>query len=182
MARLEADRANHAFLPGVDFPESLIIESDLEKAVQASRDLLVVVPSHVFGIVLNSCKPFLAGRVSVGQPKVLNLKLADCSKTSHTTSSVRTTRWPFYLAQRSRKSSRWVYQLRFPLPLQMQSSWRICKRKSTVAKPSACREQRLHRHATWRCSEKRYRNWRWYVRRHRFWCKRTYCVDYPRLG
>ncbi|HCG6404643.1 NAD(P)H-dependent glycerol-3-phosphate dehydrogenase [Vibrio parahaemolyticus] len=59
MARLEADRANHAFLPGVDFPESLIIESDLEKAVQASRDLLVVVPSHVFGIVLNSCKPFL---------------------------------------------------------------------------------------------------------------------------
>lgn len=32
MARLEADRANHAFLPGVDFPESLIIESDLEKS------------------------------------------------------------------------------------------------------------------------------------------------------
>ncbi len=59
MARLEADRANHEFLPGIDFPESLIIESDLEKAVQASRDLLVVVPSHVFGIVLNSCKPFL---------------------------------------------------------------------------------------------------------------------------
>ncbi|MEF1338127.1 2-dehydropantoate 2-reductase N-terminal domain-containing protein, partial [Vibrio rotiferianus] len=59
MARLEADRANHEFLPGIDFPESLIVESDLEKAVQASRDLLVVVPSHVFGIVLNSLKPFL---------------------------------------------------------------------------------------------------------------------------
>ena len=53
MARLEADRANHVFLPGIDFPKSLIIESDLEKAVQASRDLLVVVPSHVFGIVLS---------------------------------------------------------------------------------------------------------------------------------
>lgn len=59
MARLEADRANHEFLPGIDFPESLIVESDLEKAVQASRDLLVVVPSHVFGIVLNNVKPFL---------------------------------------------------------------------------------------------------------------------------
>lgn len=59
MARLEADRANHEFLPNIDFPESLIIESDLEKAVSASRDLLVVVPSHVFGIVLSSLKPHL---------------------------------------------------------------------------------------------------------------------------
>lgn len=59
MARLESDRANHVFLPDVDFPPSLIIEDNLEKAVQASRDLLVVVPSHVFGIVLQSMKPFL---------------------------------------------------------------------------------------------------------------------------
>lgn len=59
MARLEADRANHEFLPNIDFPPSLIIESDLQKAVQASRDLLVVVPSHVFGIVLKSLKPYL---------------------------------------------------------------------------------------------------------------------------
>lgn len=59
MARLEADRANHEFLPGIEFPQSLIVESDIEKAVQASRDLLVVVPSHVFGIVLNNVKPHL---------------------------------------------------------------------------------------------------------------------------
>ncbi|CAH8183095.1 glycerol-3-phosphate dehydrogenase [Vibrio aestuarianus] len=59
MACLEADRANHEFLPNIDFPPSLIIESDLQKAVQASRDLLVVVPSHVFGIVLKSLKPHL---------------------------------------------------------------------------------------------------------------------------
>ncbi|MDE1233710.1 NAD(P)H-dependent glycerol-3-phosphate dehydrogenase [Vibrio aestuarianus] len=59
MARLEAERANHEFLPNIDFPPSLIIESDLQKAVQASRDLLVVVPSHVFGIVLKSLKPHL---------------------------------------------------------------------------------------------------------------------------
>ncbi|WP_070970549.1 NAD(P)H-dependent glycerol-3-phosphate dehydrogenase [Vibrio sonorensis] len=59
MARLEKDRANHEFLPGIDFPPSLIVEDDLSKAVSASRDLLVVVPSHVFGIVLSSLKPHL---------------------------------------------------------------------------------------------------------------------------
>lgn len=60
MARLESERANNAFLPNIDFPESLIIESNLEKAVTASRDLLVVVPSHVFSTVLNSLKPHLS--------------------------------------------------------------------------------------------------------------------------
>ncbi|UGA55008.1 NAD(P)H-dependent glycerol-3-phosphate dehydrogenase [Vibrio sp. VB16] len=59
MQRLESDRANQEFLPDITFPDTLIVESDLKKAVQASRDLLVVVPSHVFGIVLKSLKPFL---------------------------------------------------------------------------------------------------------------------------
>ncbi|CAM4438087.1 NAD(P)H-dependent glycerol-3-phosphate dehydrogenase [Vibrio agarivorans] len=59
MAQLEADRANHEFLPGIEFPDSLIVESDLERALAASRDVLVVVPSHVFGIVLGSMKPYL---------------------------------------------------------------------------------------------------------------------------
>ncbi|KGK18951.1 glycerol-3-phosphate dehydrogenase [Vibrio navarrensis] len=59
MTTLEADRENRAFLPGIEFPPSLIVESDLQKAVQASRDLLVVVPSHVFGQVLNSLQPYL---------------------------------------------------------------------------------------------------------------------------
>ncbi len=59
IAQLEIDRANEAFLPGVAFPESLILSADLETAVQASRDLLVVVPSHVFGLVLSDVKPFL---------------------------------------------------------------------------------------------------------------------------
>lgn len=59
MQRLQADRCNEEFLPGVGFPESLIVESDLAKAVGACRDLLVVVPSHVFGLVLESLKPHL---------------------------------------------------------------------------------------------------------------------------
>ncbi|WP_394249744.1 NAD(P)H-dependent glycerol-3-phosphate dehydrogenase [Vibrio profundi] len=60
MERLQSDRANHEFLPNIDFPESLIIEDDLEKAVQSTRDILVVVPSHVFGTVLSSLKPHLS--------------------------------------------------------------------------------------------------------------------------
>lgn len=59
MARLQEDRANHEFLPDITFPESLIIESDLSKAVAAENDILIVVPSHVFGNVLTSLKPHL---------------------------------------------------------------------------------------------------------------------------
>ncbi|WP_120513739.1 NAD(P)H-dependent glycerol-3-phosphate dehydrogenase [Photobacterium salinisoli] len=59
MAQLEADRANEAFLPGVAFPDSLILSVDLEAAVKASRDLLLVVPSHAFADVLKQMKPFL---------------------------------------------------------------------------------------------------------------------------
>ncbi|WP_414718368.1 NAD(P)H-dependent glycerol-3-phosphate dehydrogenase [Thaumasiovibrio subtropicus] len=59
IAQLEIDRRNEEFLPSVDFPESLIVTSDLEQAVQSSRDLLVVVPSHVFGLVLGQVKSFL---------------------------------------------------------------------------------------------------------------------------
>ncbi len=57
--KLSEDRANEAFLPGVPFPDSLRLTSDLSEAVAASRDLLVVVPSHVFGEVLARIKPFL---------------------------------------------------------------------------------------------------------------------------
>lgn len=59
MAQLEIDRANEAFLPGVRFPDSLIVTSNLQDAVEGGRDILVVVPSHVFGMVLSQVKPFL---------------------------------------------------------------------------------------------------------------------------
>ncbi|SIO19063.1 NAD(P)H-dependent glycerol-3-phosphate dehydrogenase [Salinivibrio sp. ES.052] len=59
IAQLEMDRANEAFLPGVTFPDSLVVCADLPMAVNASRDLLVVVPSHVFGQVLSQIRPYL---------------------------------------------------------------------------------------------------------------------------
>jgi len=59
LAQLEADRCNVAFLPDVPFPDTLSTESELAEAVRASRDLLIVVPSHVFGEVLQQVKPYL---------------------------------------------------------------------------------------------------------------------------
>ncbi|HGN1707491.1 TPA: NAD(P)H-dependent glycerol-3-phosphate dehydrogenase [Providencia rettgeri] len=57
--QLEQDRSNQAFLPGVSFPDSLSLETDLKRAVEASPNILIVVPSHVFGDVLKQIQPYL---------------------------------------------------------------------------------------------------------------------------
>lgn len=59
ISNLQRDRENKAFLPKISFPELLQPESDLATALAASRNILVVVPSHVFGLVLKQAKPFL---------------------------------------------------------------------------------------------------------------------------
>ena len=56
---LQRDRCNQAFLPDVPFPDTLLLEADLARALAASRDVLVVMPSHVFGDVLRQLKPHL---------------------------------------------------------------------------------------------------------------------------
>ncbi|WP_219952327.1 NAD(P)H-dependent glycerol-3-phosphate dehydrogenase [Dickeya zeae] len=56
---LQAARCNQAFLPDVPFPDTLQLEADLSQALVASRNILVVVPSHVFGDVLRQLKPYL---------------------------------------------------------------------------------------------------------------------------
>ncbi|GGB40488.1 glycerol-3-phosphate dehydrogenase [NAD(P)+] [Oceanisphaera marina] len=59
VATLAADRCNKVFLPDAAFPDSLTPAADLQQVVQASRNLLIVVPSHVFADVLTQVKPFL---------------------------------------------------------------------------------------------------------------------------
>ncbi|KAE9530994.1 NAD(P)H-dependent glycerol-3-phosphate dehydrogenase [Testudinibacter aquarius] len=59
LQRLADERQNNQFLPDITFPDSLIIEPSLRKAIQASRDILLVVPSHVFGDVIAQIKPLL---------------------------------------------------------------------------------------------------------------------------
>ncbi|NAT77098.1 NAD(P)H-dependent glycerol-3-phosphate dehydrogenase [Dickeya dadantii] len=56
---LQTARCNQAFLPDVPFPDTLQLEADLSQALAASRNILVVVPSHVFGDVLRQLKPHL---------------------------------------------------------------------------------------------------------------------------
>ena len=57
--RLQNDRENKEFLPEVLFPELLMPEADLATCLAATNNLLLVVPSHVFAIVLRQIKPFL---------------------------------------------------------------------------------------------------------------------------
>ena len=59
IAELASARSNEAYLPGLIFPDSLALEADLATAIHASRDILIVVPSHVFGEVLTQIKPWL---------------------------------------------------------------------------------------------------------------------------
>ncbi len=57
--RLQKDRENKAFLAGISFPELLTVEESLEKCLMSTKTVLLVVPSHVFGLVLEQIKPFL---------------------------------------------------------------------------------------------------------------------------
>jgi glycerol-3-phosphate dehydrogenase (NAD(P)+) len=59
MQALAESRSNQAYLPGIQFPDCLQIETDLKVALAASKNILVVVPSHVFGDVLKQAKPLL---------------------------------------------------------------------------------------------------------------------------
>ncbi|MFP1880176.1 NAD(P)H-dependent glycerol-3-phosphate dehydrogenase [Lonsdalea quercina] len=62
---LQDARCNQAFLPDVPFPDTLLLESDLTRAVAASQNILVVVPSHVFGDVLRQIKPHLRANARI---------------------------------------------------------------------------------------------------------------------
>ncbi len=58
-------RENSKYLPDCTFPPSLVLEADLEKAVQASNNILVVVPSHAFGNMLKQIKPYLGKQAKI---------------------------------------------------------------------------------------------------------------------
>ena len=65
MERLARERQNRHFLPNVHFPDKLSVATDLARAIQHSRDLLVVVPSHAFREVLSKASPSLAARTRI---------------------------------------------------------------------------------------------------------------------
>ncbi len=57
--KMQQERENQRYLPGIKFPETLSLTSGLEEAVTASEVLLLVVPSHTFSAVLKEIDPFL---------------------------------------------------------------------------------------------------------------------------
>lgn len=56
---MQHDRVNQKYLPSIAFPETLTVSSDLNHCIDASKTVLVVVPSHTFADVLVSIKPYL---------------------------------------------------------------------------------------------------------------------------
>lgn len=59
---MQSTRSNEAYLPGIGFPKDLIIESDLETAINASDAVLVVSPSDAFSEILSKIKPYIHNR------------------------------------------------------------------------------------------------------------------------
>jgi glycerol-3-phosphate dehydrogenase (NAD(P)+) len=59
MQRLAAQRSNPDYLPDIAFPDGLVVSSDLQDAADAAQDVLIVVPSHAFRIVLEQVAPML---------------------------------------------------------------------------------------------------------------------------
>ncbi len=62
MEAMQKTSSNEQYLPGIQFPEKLIIETDLSVAIEQSDAVLVVCPSHAFGAILQQIKPLLADR------------------------------------------------------------------------------------------------------------------------
>ena len=59
---LSRDRRNRRYLPDTAFPEALLIEDDLARAVLRAEEVLVAVPSHAFrGLLVSLCPLFRPG-------------------------------------------------------------------------------------------------------------------------
>jgi glycerol-3-phosphate dehydrogenase (NAD(P)+) len=65
VATMRATRSNEKYLPDSTLPETLVVESSLSKAVAASNNILVVVPSHAFGDMLSQIKPYLLPQAKI---------------------------------------------------------------------------------------------------------------------
>lgn len=59
IARLDRERENHRYLPGIPFPATLSVCADLATTLQAVQAVLVVVPSRAYGDVLTRLAPYL---------------------------------------------------------------------------------------------------------------------------
>ncbi|MFO1371734.1 MAG: NAD(P)H-dependent glycerol-3-phosphate dehydrogenase [Candidatus Competibacteraceae bacterium] len=59
IAPLRQNRENRRYLPGIPFPTSLIVGTDLAEALAGVELVVVVVPSHAYGETLARLRPYL---------------------------------------------------------------------------------------------------------------------------
>ena len=58
--QMQQKRENSTYLPGIKFPASLKLTSDLKEAVEDALIILLVVPSHTFKGILEKIIPYLS--------------------------------------------------------------------------------------------------------------------------
>ena len=59
LEKVQQTRFNDRYLPGIDIPESIVIENDMLAAVKAADHVLVVTPSHAFASVMKTIRKVL---------------------------------------------------------------------------------------------------------------------------
>jgi len=59
LAEMATARRNVRYLPDAPFPDSLVVEAEIARAVAGADDLLIAVPSHGFRGVLTELRPML---------------------------------------------------------------------------------------------------------------------------
>lgn len=59
LEKIRASRFNQRYLPGIDIPESIVVENDILAAVKAADHVLVVTPSHAFATVMKTIRKVL---------------------------------------------------------------------------------------------------------------------------
>lgn len=65
MQRMQRERQNSRYLPGMPFPDTLIATNELAVALRDVRDVLIAVPSHAFRATLRAIKPFVTEQVRI---------------------------------------------------------------------------------------------------------------------
>lgn len=62
---MQRDRVNAKYLPGISFPDNITATDNLTDALLGVRDILMVVPSHVFAMVLREIQPFVTPDIRI---------------------------------------------------------------------------------------------------------------------
>lgn len=65
LQQMQTQRENTRYLPGIPFPDTLTATSDLARALNGVRDVLIAVPSHAFRSSLQTLKPFVGSDVRI---------------------------------------------------------------------------------------------------------------------